>query len=143
MTSAFVKENEKKLIRGYPNTYTFTKSMAERMIKKLYTDRRASIVRPSIVIGTYEEPFPGWAENLAAGGGITLTAGIGILRNIKSDPNIKIDTVPCDYVANFIIAISAYASITPSPQLSVYHASSSQLNPLTIVQYTDYLCAWA
>ena len=75
----FVKENEKKLIRGYPNTYTFTKSMAERMIKKRCSDGKVSIIRPSIVIRTYEEPFPGWAENLAAGGGITLTAGIGIL----------------------------------------------------------------
>jgi fatty acyl-CoA reductase len=131
MTPEFVKENEKKLIRGYPNTYTFTKSMAERMIKKRYSDARASIVRPSIVIGTYEEPFPGWAENLAAGGGITLTAGIGILRNIKSDPDIKIDTVPCDYVANFIIAVSAYSSNMNTPRLSVYHASSSLLNPIS------------
>ena len=100
-------------------------------------------MRPSIVIGTYEEPFPGWAENLAAGGGITLTSGIGILRNVKSDPNIKIDTVPCDYVSNFIIAVSAYASIIPTPRLSIYHASSSELNPITIVQYTDILVAWA
>ena len=85
------------------------------------------------MIGTYEEPFPGWAENLAAGGGITLTAGIGILRNVKSDPSIKIDTVPCDYVSNFIIAVSAFASTIVTPRLSVYHASSSELNPLTIV----------
>lgn len=132
MTLDFVRENEKKLIRNYPNTYTFTKSMAERMMKKRYSDARASIVRPSIVIGTYEEPFPGWAENLAAGGGITLTTGIGILRNVKSDPNIKIDCVPCDYVANFIIAISAVASILPNQRLSVYHSTSSLLNPVSI-----------
>ena len=143
MSIEFVKENEKKLIRGYPNTYTFTKSMAERMIKKRCSDGKVSIIRPSIVIGTYEEPFPGWAENLAAGGGITLTAGIGILRNIKSDPNIKIDTVPCDYVANFIIAVSVYASIMTTPRLSIYHASSSLLNPISNQQYLDILMAWA
>jgi thioester reductase-like protein len=121
----YVKENEKKLIKGFPNTYTFTKSMAERMVKKLCSKIRASIIRPSIIIGTYEEPFAGWAENLAAGGGITLTTGIGVLRNVKSNTNQIIDTVPCDYVANMIIAASAYAAFLPEPRLSVYHHSSS------------------
>ena len=45
-----VSENEQKLIGNYPNTYTYTKSMSERMLKKTHGDLKVTIVRPSIII---------------------------------------------------------------------------------------------
>ena len=36
MNPQYIQDNEKTLIGTYPNTYTFTKSMAERTVKKLY-----------------------------------------------------------------------------------------------------------
>jgi fatty acyl-CoA reductase len=71
-----------KLIHKYPNTYTFTKSMAERMLKQNAGHLRISIVRPSIIVSCYKEPVCGWTETLAASGGLSLMVAIGLLRNI-------------------------------------------------------------
>lgn len=98
--------------------------MAERMLKQLRDKVRISIVRPSIVIGTYEEPFPGWAENLAAGGVVNVTCGLGILRNVQCNPHQIIDCVPCDHVVNLVLAASSFAATQPNDKLYVYHSSS-------------------
>ena len=44
-----ITEQEKSIMGGYPNTYTFTKSLAERMIKKKRGNLPVVIVRPSII----------------------------------------------------------------------------------------------
>lgn len=44
------------LLGAYPNTYTFTKRLAEDLV--INSGLPASIVRPSIVVATYKEPFP-------------------------------------------------------------------------------------
>lgn len=44
-----VQEQEKNIVGGYPNTYTFTKSLAERSLKKNRGSLPVVIVRPSII----------------------------------------------------------------------------------------------
>ena len=51
-----VAEQEQQLIGAWPNTYTFTKSMAERSLKKNRGNLRVAVVRPSIIVSCYEEP---------------------------------------------------------------------------------------
>ena len=82
LSPQFISENESKLIHKYPNTYTFTKSMAERMLKKKSGHLKVTIVRPIIITSCFQEPISGWTETLAAAGGITLTAALGLLRNV-------------------------------------------------------------
>src|SRR5205085_1124269 len=48
---------------GWPNTYTYTKSMAESLLEKRRDRLRFSILRPSIVESALEFPFPGWNES--------------------------------------------------------------------------------
>lgn len=59
---------EKRLTGKHPNTYTFTKSMAEQVILMKGRGLPMAVVRPSIVGAAYQEPFPGWVDNV---GGIT------------------------------------------------------------------------
>ncbi|OMO68801.1 Male sterility, NAD-binding protein [Corchorus olitorius] len=47
---------------GWPNTYMFVKAMGEMIINSIREDVPVVIIRPSIVEGTYKEPFPGWIE---------------------------------------------------------------------------------
>lgn len=54
MNPQYIIENEKNLIGNYPNTYTYSKSMAERVLAKKHGNLRISIVRPAIVIASYE-----------------------------------------------------------------------------------------
>ena len=46
------------LIDKYPNTYTFTKSLAEHLIEKESVNLPFMIVRPSIVSSSISDPFP-------------------------------------------------------------------------------------
>lgn len=48
----------------HPNTYTLTKSMAEQIVAGFGQTLPISIVRPSIVTSSIEEPFPGWIDNV-------------------------------------------------------------------------------
>lgn len=46
-----------------PNTYTFTKGLAEQAVKD-FSDRLPVVIfRPSIVISSLDEPMPGWIDN--------------------------------------------------------------------------------
>lgn len=104
-----VIEKEKEIIGTYPNTYTFTKSLAERTLQKKHGKLRLLISRPSIVISALKEPLEGWTETLSAGGGLIFAAMIGMVNYIYcSNPNSKLDMIPCDYVSNMIIVATAY-----------------------------------
>lgn len=46
-----------------------------------------SIVRPSVIGASIDEPFPGWIDSVNFSGGIYLIAGLGILRELPGDPN--------------------------------------------------------
>ena len=49
----------KTIIGNHPNTYTFTKSKAEEILAKSAGHLPVSIVRPSIVVASWKDPFPG------------------------------------------------------------------------------------
>ncbi len=135
----FVIENEKMLLGQYPNTYTFTKSMAERAIMKKRGSLPVSIVRPSIIISSYEEPVQGWTDTLAAGGVLVLALVNGYLTtmNLRREPYI--DFVPVDLVSNIILASTAYTGLSKTPGLNVVHATTSQLNPISVGSTIDAL----
>ena len=46
------------LIRPRPNTYTYTKALAEHLLLEERGDTPVAIVRPSIVGASWKEPFP-------------------------------------------------------------------------------------
>lgn len=47
-----------KLIGERPNTYTFTKALAEYLVQQECGNLNVAIVRPSIVGASWKEPFP-------------------------------------------------------------------------------------
>ena len=47
------------IIGDKPNTYTFTKSLAENILETEGVGLPISIIRPSIVAASWREPFPG------------------------------------------------------------------------------------
>lgn len=47
-----------KLIRQHPNTYTYTKALAEYLVQQEASHLNVAIVRPSIVGASWKEPFP-------------------------------------------------------------------------------------
>jgi fatty acyl-CoA reductase len=51
------------LMDGRPNTYTFTKAVAEHCVNEFRGQLPVAIARPSIVTASLKEPFPGWLDS--------------------------------------------------------------------------------
>lgn len=89
-----------KIMGKYPNTYTFSKSMAERVLARKHGNVPTTICRPSIIICCSEYPFRGWTDTISAGGGFTYVISAGIMKQFNADPDNIFDIIPCDYVVN-------------------------------------------
>jgi hypothetical protein len=98
------EENLKSILGPWPNTYTFTKSMAERTLRKKRNPKLpVFLVRPAIIIGALKEPFPGWTDTISAAGALSLTGGIGVVNWIHGKEENFADLIPVDIVSNSII----------------------------------------
>lgn len=53
-----------RLIGKRPNTYTYTKALAEHLLMEECGGIPLAIVRPTIVTAAMKEPIPGWVDNL-------------------------------------------------------------------------------
>ncbi|HXQ69541.1 MAG TPA: AMP-binding protein, partial [Pyrinomonadaceae bacterium] len=109
---------------GWPNIYTYTKSLGEQLVAA-EPDIVKSIVRPSIVESAMSYPFPGWNE------GFTTTAPIIFLirkgqTQIPADPKLILDITPVDQVASVMLAVSAQACVE-EPKL-VFQAATGDAN---------------
>jgi long-chain acyl-CoA synthetase len=113
---------------GWPNIYTYTKSLGEQLVAA-ETDMVRSIVRPSIVESAMSYPFPGWNE------GFTTTAPIILLirkgqAHIPANDKLILDITPVDQVAAVMLAVSAQACVE-EPRL-VFQAATGDSNPNTM-----------
>ncbi|XP_048517116.1 uncharacterized protein LOC109540840 isoform X2 [Dendroctonus ponderosae] len=87
----------------WPNTYSFTKAVAEHLLISEGRNLPVALFRPTIVTATVSDPVPGWADNLYGPLGILLSSNCGILRVIRGNPRVKADTVPGDLVINGLL----------------------------------------
>lgn len=112
------------MIGDFPNTYTFSKNLAEKNLLKNHGNVRTVIVRPSVIACSDKEPFPGWTDSIAAAGGLTYLAGIGILQIINANGDNNFDVIPADIVTNHIIVATSYAEQS-GEDFNIYNSSSS------------------
>nr|CAD7396895.1 unnamed protein product [Timema poppensis] len=95
-----------KIIGNRPNTYTFTKALAEHVLIKQSGSLPVAIVRPSIVTAAWHEPIPGWVDNLNGPTGMIAGAGKGVLRTILCYRDLVADLVPVDVAINLLISVA-------------------------------------
>lgn len=96
-------EEELKAETGHPNTYTYTKCIAEHLLTARRGEVPLNIVRPSIISAAWGGPVPGWIDSAAAFAGCLLYTGLGIVRAWVADPSVRLDVVPVDVVSNRIV----------------------------------------
>ena len=110
---------------GWPNIYTYTKSLGEQLVAAEGGMIR-TIVRPAIVESALEFPFPGWNE------GFTTTAPL-IRMALKGqnlfpvEENHTLDIIPVDQAAAAVLAVTAH-TLVEQPAL-VHQLSSGDTNP--------------
>ncbi|XP_075233619.1 fatty acyl-CoA reductase wat-like isoform X2 [Lycorma delicatula] len=128
------------LLKDCPNTYIYTKRVAESLIKQYGKGLPVIIVRPSIITSSSKEPVPGWIDNLYGTSGVGVGYATGFIRVMECDPNVTADVIPVDMVANIIIASvwnlncrTKKDSIEDPP---TYNMVSGAQNPVTWDNFT-------
>ncbi|MGD8862568.1 MAG: fatty acyl-CoA reductase [Myxococcales bacterium] len=121
---------------GWPNTYTYTKSMAESLLWRRRDRLELSILRPSIVESSLEFPFPGWNESFNGSAPLAYVMGTWF-RIIPARPNAPFDVIPVDMVANaMVIAGGAMLEDRHAP---VYHVGTSDRNRCSVGRAADLI----
>lgn len=120
-----------KMVGSRPNTYTYTKAVAEYLIKEDHGDLPTTIVRPSIVGASCHEPEPGWVDNFNGPTGLLAAIGNGVLRIMKGDFDATADIIPVDLACNLMIAAAWYRGTHKSNDIPVFHSTTGSINRLT------------
>ncbi|MBW00321.1 Fatty acyl-CoA reductase 2, partial [Eschrichtius robustus] len=111
LDDAIIDEITPKLIGDRPNTYTYTKALGEMVVQQESGKLNIAIIRPSIVGATWQEPFPGWVDNINGPTGLIVAAGKGFLRSIRATPMAVADLIPADIVVNLTLAVGWYTAV--------------------------------
>ena len=114
---------------GWPNTYTFTKSLSESLIRD-YLNRcpRAAIavVRPSIVESSIEKPFCGWNEGVNTSASLSYLLGT-FFRQLPTNASKCLDLIPVDVACRGMTLIAA--ALVERRHERMYHLATSVANP--------------
>ncbi|XP_065219728.1 fatty acyl-CoA reductase wat-like [Planococcus citri] len=106
-----------ELIKPHPNTYIYTKIIAENLCRDRGAQIPICIFRPSIIAPCYKEPAPGWINNSYGPVGAIVAYALGSLKVARANGYYKADMVPGDYVVNALIVFQHFF-IIPEPFLN-------------------------
>jgi len=115
---------------GWNDVYTFTKSLAERMVVADRGETPLVILRPAIIESSHREPYPGWIQGTRMADPIIMAFAKGILREFPGNPKSYVDIVPVDHVVNAILA----AGVRRPEEPEVFQVASGERNP---IRYRD------
>lgn len=100
---------QKSVLGTQPNTYTYTKRLAELLIRDEYEKGLPiCIVRPSIVVPAYKEPLVGWVDSMNGPAGLMIGAAKGVIRSMLLDGRLETEAIPVDIAVNGVIIIAKH-----------------------------------
>ncbi len=128
------RERAEKINR--PNVYTYTKTLAELLVKAREGRIKYTIVRPSIVETSQKYPFPGWNEGIQGSAPLMylIYKGHRMLPSYSSDPGerfeARLDIIQVDLVASG--SILAMAALLRDEAKPVYQLAAGGIDvPVT------------
>jgi thioester reductase-like protein len=111
---------------GWPNTYTYTKSLAESLIAKYGEGLPIAVVRPAIVETSVEKPFRGWNEGINTSATLSYLLGTAF-RQLPSNERKRLDIIPVDAVCAGMTLIAA--ALVERRHDPLYQLATSVTNP--------------
>src|SRR3989475_2165484 len=111
---------------GWPNTYTFTKSLCESILARRGRDLPIAIVRPSIVESSERSPFTGWNEGINTSGPLSYLLGTNF-RQLPSNERKCLDVIPVDMVCRGMTLIAA--ALVQRKNARMYQLATSGITP--------------
>ncbi len=119
---------------GWPNTYTYTKALAEYLLLDRADRLDFAIFRPSIVESAVEFPFAGWNEGFNTSGPLVYLAKTWF-RHIPARRGNPLDVIPVDMVCKALLITGA--ALLRGEAVRVYQCGSSDRNFLPIDRLTE------
>jgi thioester reductase-like protein len=114
---------------GWPNTYTFTKSLGESILARHGRDLPIAIVRPSIVESSERSPFSGWNEGINTSGPLSYLLGTNF-RQLPTNARKCLDVIPVDMVCRGMTLIAA--AVIARSNARLYQLATSAINPVNM-----------
>ena len=114
---------------GWPNTYTFTKSLGESVLARRGSDMPIAIVRPSIVESSERSPFSGWNEGINTSGPLSYLLGTNF-RQLPTNAQKCLDVIPVDMVCRGMSLIAA--AVIARRNARMYQLATSAINPVNM-----------
>jgi nucleoside-diphosphate-sugar epimerase len=111
---------------GWPNTYTYTKSLAESLIAKYGAGLPIAIARPAIVETSVAKPFRGWNEGINTSASLSYLLGTAF-RQLPSNERKRLDIIPVDSVCAGMTLIGA--ALVERRHDPIYQLATSVTNP--------------
>lgn len=111
---------------GWPNTYTFTKSLAESLMIKYGEGLPVAIVRPAIVETSVAKPFQGWNEGINTSASLSYLLGT-YFRQLPTNERKRLDIIPVDAVCAGMTLIAA--AVVARRHEPLYQLATSVTNP--------------
>ncbi|KAH8318828.1 hypothetical protein KR074_007319 [Drosophila pseudoananassae] len=140
LSSDLIDNMAPALLGRYPNTYTYTKALAEQVIQQEAGDLPICIFRPGVIIASYKEPVSGWIDNLYGPIAVLYGASFGVLRITRLNIKAQAGIVPVDYCVNCVLTCAWHTAVT-SPRLrtepTIYALTPCEENLITWGGFRD------
>jgi long-chain acyl-CoA synthetase len=115
---------------GWPNTYCYTKALAERFVDAARPELGpVTIVRPAVVESAVSYPVPGWNQGVNTCAPLIWMASRGTRYWPIPDTHV-LDVIPVDLCVNGMIL--AAAALLENRAKPVYQVGTSAENPLAL-----------
>ncbi|CAG9802080.1 unnamed protein product [Chironomus riparius] len=132
---------QKDLLGVHPNTYTYTKRLAEILVRDEYekSNLPACIVRPSVVTPSFNDPIPGWVDSLNGPPGIIVASAKGALRCMLLNREANFESIPVDLAINGLIMIvkKLCTETKKSKEIPVFNVTMHELVRMTYGKFFD------
>ncbi|XP_063904220.1 fatty acyl-CoA reductase wat-like [Zophobas morio] len=130
------------LLKKWPNTYVYSKCISEHLLKNAVKYFPVTIVRPSIVLNSIEEPVPGWVDNIYGPIALVIGGALGYIRTIHAYNDILTYLVPVDYVCNCILAATWKTAKERKSNVTVFNYIGFKRKQLTWGEFYSYMSSW-
>ncbi|XP_070508977.1 putative fatty acyl-CoA reductase CG5065 [Chironomus tepperi] len=120
-----------------PNTYTFTKQLAECVVEDYKDKLPIAIVRPSVIVNAVDEPMGGYIDNLNGAIGLCLGISTGVIKTLYCNPDHVMDMVSIDIVVKANIIAAWRRAFEEPGSLRVYNAAFAAKQNLSLQKMCD------
>nr|CAD7427540.1 unnamed protein product [Timema monikensis] len=115
MDPALLESITPSLISPHPNTYTFSKRLAEILVANEHPNLpvcgmcsdSTNVSAVCAVTPAWREPLPGWVDNLNGPIGLMVAAGKGVVRSVHLKGEYHSEVIPVDFAINGLLMLAA------------------------------------